>query len=438
MVNEDKIKNLAKFFEMVRNFEIVAREDRVIYFVNYLDMLIQAGDDPATVEADTDIPAINVLTIHKAKGLEFEAVFLVSLVMGKFPWPRRHETLELPVELIKDILPAGDFHTQEERRLFYVGMTRAKKELYLTSARDYGTQRPRKISRFVFEAVGGAEEEERIRKVKAIEAIKRHAPRAELKRKGDAKVPQEQLLNLSHYQIDDYLTCPLKYKYVHILRVPILEHHVVIYGKAMHDAIQRYNQNRQKNIPTKLDELISVFENSFKPEGFLTREHYEKRLTVGKRTLEEFYKREEASKIAPAHVEKEFSFVLDNIRIRGRWDRIETRGDEVAIVDFKTSQINKQKDADERTKKSLQLSIYSLAYKMIFNKLPDSVELHFLESGLVGSASKTEKELEATIKKIETAAQGIRSAEYNAKPAYMACNFCAYNQICPAAISKKH
>jgi DNA helicase-2/ATP-dependent DNA helicase PcrA len=127
--NEDKIKNIAKFFDMVRNFEIVAKEDRVIYFVNYLDMLIQAGDDPATVEADLDIPAINVLTIHRAKGLEFEVVFLVSLVMGKFPWPHRHETLELPDELIKDILPAGDFHIQEERRLFYVGMTRAKKEL---------------------------------------------------------------------------------------------------------------------------------------------------------------------------------------------------------------------------------------------------------------------------------------------------------------------
>jgi len=435
--NEDKIKNIAKFFEMVRNFEIVAREDRIIYFVNYLDMLIQAGDDPATVEADSDIPAINVLTIHKAKGLEFEVVFLVSLVMGKFPWPRRHETLELPVELIKDILPAGDFHTQEERRLFYVGMTRAKQELFLTSARDYGTQKPRKISRFVFEATG-EKEEERIQKTKAIEAIKRHAPKVELKRKSKAKVPEEQLLNLSHYQIDDYLTCPLKYKYVHILRVPILEHHVVIYGKAMHDAIQRYNQNRLKKIPTKLDELIKVFESSFKPEGFLTREHYEKRLAVGKRTLEEFYKKEEASKISPAQVEKEFSFLQDNIRIRGRWDRIDTRGDEVTIVDFKTSQINKQKDADERAKKSLQLSIYSLAYKMIFDKLPDSVELHFLESGLIGSASKTEKDLEATIKKIETAARGIRSSEFTAKPTYMACNFCAYGQICPAAVLKKY
>jgi DNA helicase-2/ATP-dependent DNA helicase PcrA len=437
VINEEKIKNIAKFFEMVRNFEIVAKEDRVIYFVNYLDMLIQAGDDPATVEADLDIPAINILTLHKAKGLEFEVVFLVSLVMGRFPWPHRHEPLELPVELIKDILPAGDFHIQEERRLFYVGMTRAKKELYLTSARDYGTERPRKISQFVFEAIGEIYKE-KIYKSLAIETINRHAPNPEINLETVGVIPESQILNLSYYQIDDYLTCPLKYKYVHILRVPILEHHVVIYGKAMHEAVQRYNQSRLKGISIGLNEIIQVFEDSFKPEGFLTEEHYKQRFTIGKRTLEEFFNRQQKSKVLPVYVEKDFSFLIDNIRISGRWDRIDVRDGEVAIIDFKTSEIKKQKDADKRTRESIQLSIYSLAYKMNFNKLPDWVELHFLESGLIGRSKKTERDIESTIKKIKTAARGIRSADFVAKPTYMACNFCAYNQICPAAMLKKY
>jgi CRISPR/Cas system-associated exonuclease Cas4 (RecB family) len=56
----------------------------------------------------------------------------------------------------------------------------------------------------------------------------------------------------------------------------------------------------------------------------------------------------------------------------------------------------------------------------------------------VGRAKKTEKDLESVIDKIETAAKGIRSGNFSAKPTYLACNFCAYNQICPAAILKKY
>ncbi|MCX5693685.1 MAG: UvrD-helicase domain-containing protein, partial [Candidatus Omnitrophica bacterium] len=151
---ELKIQNIAKFFNQVRDFELVAREDRVISFIRHLNLLIDSGDDPPTVEADLDQDAVNILTIHKSKGLEFRVVFLVSLVQGKFPLPKRAQQIGLPDCLIKEVLPTGDFHTQEERRLFYVGMTRSKEELYLTSADDYGGKRLRKVSQFVLEALG--------------------------------------------------------------------------------------------------------------------------------------------------------------------------------------------------------------------------------------------------------------------------------------------
>ncbi|MGE5197443.1 MAG: ATP-dependent helicase, partial [Deltaproteobacteria bacterium] len=175
--NETKIANLAKFFNIVRDFELVAEEDRVISFVNYLNLLIEAGDDPSTVEADLDTDAVNVLTIHKAKGLEFRVVFLVSLVQGRFPWPRRSQPIELPDALIKEIIPEGDFHIQEERRLFYVGMTRAKEELYLTSAADYGGNRMRRVSQFVTEALGRDVKDSEKKKSSALEAIGRFAPK---------------------------------------------------------------------------------------------------------------------------------------------------------------------------------------------------------------------------------------------------------------------
>ena len=140
---------MAKFFDAVKGYGEVAEHDRVPAFVAHLDLLREAGDDPAVAEADPDEDAVSVLTVHKAKGLQFPVVFLVSCVEQKFPVKRRTDPLELPAELVEEGLGGVDAHLHEERRLFYGGMTRAKEELVLTSAGDYGTARIRKLSRFV-------------------------------------------------------------------------------------------------------------------------------------------------------------------------------------------------------------------------------------------------------------------------------------------------
>ena len=434
--NERKIQNLAKFFNIVRAFELVAKEDRVINFVNHLDLLIEAGDDPETVESDLDLDAVNVLTIHKAKGLEFETVFMVGLVSGRFPVRQRSQLLELPDELIKEILPTGDFHIQEERRLFYVGMTRAKKELYLTSASDYGGKRTRRISPFVLEALEGARIDDKINKRSALESIEHYALAKHsevLKPKINGEVD---LLTLSFYQIDDYLTCPLKYKYVHILRVPIMEHHTVIYGRAMHDAVSRYYQSRLSGHKPELSEILDVFKESYQPQGFLDEKHQEERFRVGQEALTRFFKEEQKSVVLPLFVEKPFSFVFDGIRLNGRFDRVDKAKDEVIIVDFKTSELNKQKDADKRAKDSLQLALYAFAYHEIFKELPKKVRLYFIESGLVGENEVNESIILEVKTKIRKVSSGIKSGEFQASPGYMDCNYCAYNQICPAAILK--
>lgn len=432
--SEERIKNIAKFFELVREFERVSKEDRVIYFVNYLDALISAGDDPAVAQADRDACAVNVLTIHKAKGLEFPVVFLVSLVEGRFPWPLRRDPIELPIELIKDILPMGDFHIQEERRLFYVGMTRAKKELYLTSASDYGTQRQRKVSRFVVEAVGNVKDI-KMNKASALESIERSAPKVVRNKKTNAAWTDDRILSLSHFQIDDYVTCPLKYKFIHILRVPIMAHHTVLFGRAIHESIQLYHLNKMRNIKTTEGQLIRVFEDSFKKEGFLSREHLDLRLSEGIRALQNFYRAQENSGIAPAYAERDFSFTVGNNRVAGRWDRIDVRDGKAVIIDFKSSKVAKKEDADKRAKDSRQLSIYSLAYEKIFNETPDSKELQFLETGVVGRAAVTAESHEKVLREIDAVSAGIRSGNFEAKPNWNACFYCAFNQICPSAQS---
>ncbi|MEK7329445.1 MAG: ATP-dependent helicase, partial [Candidatus Eisenbacteria bacterium] len=175
---EEQVKNLSKLFAITQRVGAVLEHDRVESFIRYLDLLIEAGDDPAAAEVDVEVDAVHALTAHNAKGLEFPVVFLVSLVEGRFPARGRGEALPLPEELIAEPPTAGDVRLEEERRLFYVGMTRAKEALYLTHAHDYGGKTRRKMSRFVAEALDIPPAPPGRQKLDPREATKRHAPAA--------------------------------------------------------------------------------------------------------------------------------------------------------------------------------------------------------------------------------------------------------------------
>jgi DNA helicase-2/ATP-dependent DNA helicase PcrA len=431
-----RVQNLARLFSIVERFSRVARYDRVAWFIDYLDDLIEAGDNPPVGDAQWDDDAVSVLTIHQAKGLEFPIVFLVGLVSGRFPSNNRADPIPLPAELVKDIVSDSDFHRQEERRLFYVGMTRAKEDAYFTSGQDYGGKRARKPSLFVSEALD----------IDASKATpERRSPLLRLSRLGDSKkteasqqqelvlFPQgEEILTLSHRKIDDFLTCPKKYKYIHLLRVPIRQHHAVIYGNAIHQAIRIFLLSRMSERDTPVSELHDVFRKAWQAEGFLTREHEELRLQQGLKALKAFHAAEMASPSIPIYVEKRFSLTMDNIRLVGIFDRIDIMDGEGTVIDYKTSDVQTPDQAVRRAKASRQLALYALAYQQLFGDLPVALELRFLTPDvIVGRTAPTEKMLESARTDIATAAAGIRLGDFPGEPTYGACQYCAYASICP-------
>jgi len=438
---ELKIKNLRIFFDKVKNFFGLTDDDSIHSFAKYLDLLQQVGDNPATAEAELEEDAVQVLTFHKAKGLEFAVVFLVSLIADRFPGRERKEKIPVPDDILKDKVPKGEEYNQEEkeririqeeRRLFYVGMTRAKKFLYLTWARDYGLKRLKKVSPFVLEAFDLSKMPDDVQQTSALEEITRYAKQTpQLKFISEAK--REGPLTLSYFQVDDYMTCPFRYLYRHIMRIPVVAHHNLVFGRVLHDTIHFYLTNRMLGKKLKEKELLKEYENCWVNEGFLSREHEEMRKKVGKKSLCLFYRREEESGHLPKFLEKTFKWQFEKVRFIGRWDRIDYTDEGAVIIDFKATEVKNQKEADKKARDSLQMDLYALSFIKTHDVPLVETRLHFLESDIIGCAQKKDKKLEKAMEKIKEAETGIRSQDYQAKPDWHSCNFCDFRTICPSS-----
>jgi DNA helicase-2/ATP-dependent DNA helicase PcrA len=427
-----KVQNLAKLFAVTRGFGGLAVRDRPIEFTRHLALLRQAGEDPRAAEPLEEADAVHVLTVHRAKGLEFPVVFLVGLEANHFPAVRRPDPLPFPEALLHQPVPAGDFHRAEERRLFYVGMTRAREELTLTWAVDHGGPRRWKASPFVLEALDQARVDAPLARAATEDQIHRHMKAPDPVPLALAPIAPVEDLELSNRQVDDWLTCPLRYKYAHVLRVPLLPHHSVGYGLALHNAIRDYYVHAREGWPVTADRLVEVFEESWTGEGFITREHELQRLARGREAIAAWYERERAHPSSPAVVEGAFRFRRGANVLRGRFDRVDRRPEGAVIVDFKSSAVDQQAKADARAKDSLQLKVYALAWRETEGAAPAAGELHFIESGLVGRAVVDDKALAKAEAAIDEAAQGIRAREFGAKPDWITCRYCAYHAICPS------
>ena len=293
--DEARARNIVKFFSIIRSFEKVALSDRVALFLMHLDAIQDYGEDPAVAEIDSASDVVQVLTVHKAKGLEFPAVYLVQLAADRFPTRYRSHGLALPVERGGGDLSESESHREEERRLCYVALTRARDELATTYARDYGGigARERKPSIFLLEAfdlgkpvTGRASGGACSRSWRSTGP--RQARRARTARRaGDAGASRgrwrAEPLQLSFRRLEDYETCPLKYRFLHQLSVePILtSDHRVNFGNAVHQAVAFALGRRADGATPSLDEVLEVYGRAWRKRGISLRRARAKAIRAG-------------------------------------------------------------------------------------------------------------------------------------------------------------
>ncbi|MEK7559141.1 MAG: ATP-dependent DNA helicase [Patescibacteria group bacterium] len=432
---EQKVQNIAKFFDRIKNFETERADANIFTLVEWFMLMLQMGDSPTAADIDMrDKNAVNILTVHSSKGLEFKVVFLVNLVSDRFPTRQRNEKIPLPEGIIKENLPKDtDFHLEEERRLFYVGMTRAKELLYFTAADYYGAgKRIKKLSPFIYETLPELIENEKTKKQIQQLSLTEVLSVYESKDDEEEKKPALKLSYITYSNLQMFDICPLHYKARVIFNIPTPPAAVQSFGISMHNTLYRFYKELQDGEKPTLKNLKEILKNEWISQGYDGKKHEEERFAQALKILDEYYKTDCNPPIKPLRLEEPFNFVLRNsVKVFGKIDRIDKKDDGIEIIDYKTGEQNpKAEKAHE-----LQLAMYALAATRIkdeiLNRDPKDITLtlHFLEGNTKKSMTFTKGDLDkledSLIEKIEE----IEKSDFKCS-GNIICKSCEYKMLC--------
>jgi len=411
------IQYLTDFFKLVKQFELVSNRPNLAELCVYLDDIKLSSGDVMSDISPLDNNGVQLMTVHKAKGLEFDYVFIPELTEQIFPTYRQAEKLKIADVLLD---PGKGDHYQEERRLFYVALTRARQFVQLSFATDHGGKRPKKPSRFIAESLGPEWQNKSIKSSQQTamsELISSFEPYSEIKPKNSmlSRLFRGEWLYLNTNQIADYLRSPKEFWLFHVLCLPKGPFHTLVYGSAVHAALEHYYKFRLKSRPVSAAEVIEVFEKAWQSEGFASKEHEIGLFEQGKRVVAAYIESHKDDKLTPIAIEKPFELQLPEIKtvISGRYDIVFDTPEGTEIRDFKTSRVKDQKAADSKAKDSLQLGIYGLSWEKLQQKPIHATSLEFIEDQKVGKNININHE--KTMELITKAVQGIKNMEFDEK-----------------------
>lgn len=439
--NEQVAGNIAKFFDKLKTYEAEHGGDATVFaVVDWINLAMEMGESPLASNSDWTLNnAVNVLTIHSSKGLEFPVVFLVNLVSSRFPSIERKEQIPLPQELIKEILPEGDFHLEEERRLFYVAITRARDQLFLTAAKFYGEgKREKKLSPFISETVGevgvNVAQNQIIGSTKQLSLLEDWAPSHLDVEKGEIeKETQRKISYISYSQLDSFTTCPLQYKYRYVVKIPVPPSAALAFGDTLHQTVHDFYIRVKAGETPLVDDLVSIYKQKWISRGYANISYENAMKKHGEELLVGFYQHAYVPRSVPQDLEQPFRIkITPMLKLGGKIDRIDKREDgKIEIIDYKTGQSTRMKDVT----KDLQLSAYAMAAtdQGIYSYRPEDVivSFYFFEGQEKMSGTRTTDQLETARNEIAKKVGLMEKSSFPATPGKH-CDFCEFRLICEA------
>jgi ATP-dependent DNA helicase UvrD/PcrA len=439
--NASPIRALVKFVEAWETKPLTKTAD-IGELLEYLNYFKEARGAVCLQSEDED--AVRLMTAHSAKGLEFPHVFVIRATSNSFPAPYKESLVEFPQDLRdSDSVGEGDsrgLHEQEERRLFYVAMTRARDSLTLYGKqgtgkdktppgllrellKDFGlrgwlVQRPAKA--FQTDLFGSA--------AATPGFVSRTAEWLSLP-------PAFPLNRLSATAVETYETCPLQFKLEREWRIPRDVPAAMQYGAAIHRVLRTYFDSVRQDRAMREEDLLELFHVDFAQA--VIDDPYQRDLYAaqGVQQIKDFLATLGRSALPTVlHTEEHFEVRMEGATVAGRIDRIDDLGDgRVAIVDYKTGKPRGQEDADE----SLQLSIYAIAAQEKWRYRAERLVFYNLEESSAVATSRDRLQLEEAKAKVKDVAERIDAGEFSPKPGYH-CRFCPYQNLCPATEKPVH
>ncbi|RUW61853.1 ATP-dependent DNA helicase [Mesorhizobium sp. M7A.F.Ca.US.008.03.1.1] len=417
--------NLAKFSQAISDFEAIYFHSRPVAkyesFAAFLRHQAEGayGESSGQDERFVSPDAVQILTIHRAKGLQWPVVFVPQLVRNRFPASKRGG------RTIWHLIPDRCIGSQnrfanapeDERRLFYVAVTRSQKHLHLTTAPTPGSTlyvRPSDLWHNVLES----RYVKRLRQT--FDARERGEPRAKT---SIANV------NLTFSDMRYFFECPYQFKMrtLYGFNAPLAE--ALGYGKSLHDALaelharaiagETFNPSdadalvdRHLRLPYAYPALADTMRQSAKRTvaSYITARH------------SEFDKLE--------HSEKAIEVALENgVTVAGRIDLVRRRDtNEVAIVDLKSTQ---RAQAEELTE--AQLHIYALGYKELTGRNADFVETYELDTQTRRPRAVDEDLIADVIARVQDTAAALRANDFQPNPSQTKCSGCDFTRLCTAS-----
>ncbi len=404
---------LNQFYGKIKSFEEADKSGLLKDFLDLINLEMEAGETGGLRFNFDDADTVKIMTIHAAKGLEFGQVFIPNLVDKKFPTITRTDKIIIPEALGGPRSSGSEAHLEEERRLMYVALTRAKRGLYLSGAKDYGGAREKKPSRFVEEA--GI----------TIETSEANAP-TELER--DLALLNPTLVTPPYFlpqkfsfsQLTTFERCPLDYKFIYILKIPLEDNPQAVFGRCLHSCLRQYvlplldngfqpSLFGEKKIDPEvfsLKNLLNLYTSFWQDNGYENKKQADDYKTLGKKMLADFQTDFTQSRPQVVFLEKKFNLALDSYSLIGTVDRVDKLPDGTyEIIDYKSGTLPKPFGY----KNKRQLLLYQAALeqsfqlpisRLTFHYLKDNERLSFMAKP--GEIEKVKNDMIALIEKIKT------------------------------------
>lgn len=438
-----RMGTLARLSMILADFEHVTRRGRFIeengqevyrggtdrgkYFYDrlfiYLQFYALDAYEDFEGEANFDLDCVDILTIHQAKGLEWPVVFLPGLVQGRFPSRKSGQEQNW-------LIPETAFPPQsraryagsetEERRLFYVAMTRARDMLYLSRFRKVNNNF--KPSPFLVEVAG--------RDPDLANTLPLPAPFTP-----PADEPEE-MPTVSFSELALYEQCPLRYRLSSSLGFQPQLVTELGYGKAIHHILRKIADltKAQGRLPT-----ASEIENAFRVAFYLPFANvaaFETLLNRARALVAKYLADHSSELLRVWETERAFELHLSKGIVNGRADVILDReggqADHLAIVDYKTSNDPRAEDIF-----AFQLAIYASAGRGE-GLTVDAAYLHHLKEGERRPVPVDGRAVKVARKRADLLIEGIVEADFPPRAEAKKCKGCDLRAICRHAICSKY